>query len=347
MKLKQSLIIAILLGGIGLIIWEMYWRSQPDYYRANLEDDRYLWAEHRIKVETATKNDVIIIGSSRTGFNFNTHVWEEAQGIKPINLSTNGKPAGPFLEDLVLNTNFKGTIIVGVTPLLWFGSSDNQRWRDAQLWINHYQNQTYAQKLGYWVSKPLERNLVMLTSSELEFFNDLDLKSLVKKIHIKSSRPDNRFKLLNFGYNDEDRNLIMFSSMVSNPEFAKKIQNTWNSFLPGIPDYEVIEDDIPGIINQFLPVIEAFKSRGGKIIFIRHKAEEGWNKHTKRIMPRDKVWDVFIKKADCPAYHFEDYEFMAKYTLPDWSHMNAEDSKSYTKELVNQLIEDNQLNKFN
>lgn len=347
MKLKQSLGIAIVLSILGLTAWELHWRSKPDYYHANLEDDRYLWATHRAKVESATDKDLIILGSSRTGFDFNTHVWKEVQGIKPINLSTNGKPPLPFLEDIVYNTNFRGTIVLGVTPLLCFSPGAEQRSLDAQLWVNHYYKQTYAQKLGYWVSKPLERNLVMLTSSELEFFNDLDLKSIIRRFYIPSTRQDNRFKLLNFGYNDEDRNLIMFSSMVSNPSFAKEIQNTWNGFLPHIPDYEVIKDGIPAVIHNYSETVKKFKLRGGKIILIRHKAGEGWNKHTKRILPRPMVWDKFVEEMDSPFYHFEDYEFMSKYTLPDWSHMNAEDSKTYTKDLVNKLIEDNHLQKTN
>ena len=345
MDLKKSVFISVILFILFICFWELYWRSKPTYYRACLEDDRYLWAEHRSKVETATNNDVVIIGSSRTGFNFNTHVWEEVQGIKPINLSTDGKPPGPFFEDIVNNSTFNGTLIIGITPLMWFSGKDNSRWTDANKWVEHYHNQTYAQKLGYWISKPLQRNLVMLTSSELEFYNDLDLKSLINRLFIKG-RPDERFKLPNFSYHDEDRNLIMFSSMVSNPDFAKEIQNIWNQFLPYIPEYEIVKDDMPQIFENYLLHINKFKARGGKIIFIRHKAEDEWNIHSQRLLPRDKVWDVFIKYVDCPSYHFEDYEFMSKYTLPDWSHMNAEDAKFYTKDLVNKMIDDGHLIKF-
>ncbi|GAA4955169.1 hypothetical protein GCM10023314_31110 [Algibacter agarivorans] len=49
---------------------------------------------------------------------------------------------------------------------------------------------------------------------------------------------------------------------------------------------------------------------------------------------------------NCPGYHFEDYEFMSKYTLPEWSHMNAEDAKTYTKDMVNKLISDGHLIKY-
>jgi len=52
---------------------------------------------------------------------------------------------------------------------------------------------------------------------------------------------------------------------------------------------------------------------------------------------------VFIGMVDCPSYHFEDYEFMSKYTLPDWSHMNSEDAISYTKDMVNKMIDDGYL----
>ena len=340
MKLKQSLLIAVIISLIGLIIWESYWRTKPEYYRANVEDDRYLWAQERAKLEKVTKDDVVIIGSSRTGFNFNTHEWEETQGYKPINLTANGKPPGPFLEDIVYNTEFNGTLIIGITPLMWFGSKDNQRWRDANQWVLHYQNQTYAQKLGFHVGKPLQRNLVFLTSSELNFYNDLDLKSLINTLNPESSG------LLNFGYNDEDRNLYMYSSMVSNPKFAEKIQAIWSSFIPSLPEYEKVKDGFSEVFKNRAELIAKFKARGGKIIFVRHKAEEKWNSGTKRMMPRDKVYDKFIDMVDCPSYHFEDYEFMSKHTLPDWSHMNAVDAKVYTKNMVNQLIKDNHLTKL-
>lgn len=345
MQLKQTLIIAFALSVISLTAWEFFWRSKPELYKASLEDDRYLWAEQRAKVETATDKDVILIGSSRTGFNFNTHVWEDVQGIKPINLSTDGKPPGPFLDDIVHNTYFNGTIIIGVTPLFWFDKADNTWWKGAQKWVDHYHDETYAQKFGYFLSKPLQRHLVMLTSSELKFYNDLDLKSLINRISIPGRIEEERM-LYNFSYHDEDRNLMMFPIMVKDPGYAKKIQYVWEGFLPHIPGYEAIKDDMPEIFDYYLRVINIFKARGGKIIFVRHKAEEPWNKVTKRFLPRDKVWDKFIEIVNCPGYHFEDYEFMSKYTLPDWSHMYVDDAKIYTKDMVNKMIEDGYLTRY-
>jgi hypothetical protein len=342
MKLKLSFVIAIVITSIGLISWEAYWRSKTETYKAVIEDDRYLWAEHRAKVEVATDQDIILIGSSRSGFNFNTHIWEDVQGLKPINLSTNGKPPGPFFSDIVENTDFNGTLVIGITPLFWFGVPETPRWRDAKQWINHYQNQTYAQKLGYQLSKPLQRHLVMLTASELNFYNDLDLKSLVNRFSIPGRVPES-LPLYNFSYHDEDRNLMMFPIMRDDPDFAKSITDVWNDFLPGIPTFEVIKDEIPDIITYYKDLVDKFKARGGKLIFVRHKAEEPWNKVSERYLPRKYTWDVFVKTVDCPAYHFEDYNFMSKHTLPDWSHMYTNDAKIFTKDFVEQLIKDGQL----
>lgn len=345
MNLKKSLILALTISIAGLIIWECYWRTKPEYYTAYLEDDRNLWSEQRAKVDDLTSEDVILIGASRTGYNFNTHIWEQTQGIKPIHLSANGKPPGPFLEDIVNNTNFNGTIVMGIVPIMVFRSSDNPRQLTGQEWVEHYYNRTYAQKIGFALSKPLKRHLVMLTASEAKSFNDLDLKSLINTISLDNDRiePDN-FKLVNIGYNDEDRNLIMFPRLTDNEFYQKEITDIWNNFLPNFPDYnEDIEKTALEAIDYYSNLIKKFKARGGKVILVRHKEEDPWYVHSNRMMPRHKVWDKFVEVSDCPSYHFKDYEFMSKHTLPEWSHMNEEDAKTYTRDLVNKLIEDNHL----
>ncbi|TXG39183.1 hypothetical protein [Seonamhaeicola maritimus] len=347
MKLKQALITAFLLTLVGVTIWEFYWRTQTDYYIAYLEDDRNQWAEERAKVETATSEDVILIGMSRTGYNLNTHVWEATQGIDPIKLTINGKLPGPVLKDVINNTDFNGTIVLGVVPIGVFGSKKGFRYRVAQEWVDHYYNRTNAQKLGHILSKPLQRNLVLLSSSENNGYNDLDLKSLIKTITLDDGRvPSNDFKLVRIGYNDEDRNLIMYDRLVDNIKYQKEITDQWDKALPGLPAYsEKTEKNVTESIKELISLTKKLKDRGGKIIFIRHKAEDGWLKHAEKNMPKAKAWNKFVEQIDAPTYHFQDYDFMSKHYLPDWSHMSAKDAKTYTKDMVNQLIKDGHLTK--
>ncbi len=342
---RKAFLYALILAGVLLSVWELYWRSQSDYYNAHLDDDRYLWAEIRHQVETASADDVVIIGSSRTAFNFNTNVWAELQGRRPINLSTDGKPAGPFLADLVDNTDFAGTIVMGITPLLSFSTTDDPFWQPAYQWIEHYQKETPAQRLGHQLSKPLQRRLVMLTATELDFANDLDLKSLMKRIPLQNRIP-NDFVLPKFGHSDEHRNIFMYPSMKTDTAFAAQVQRTWLSFLPYLPEYEAVAEIIPGVIDYYSELIERFQERGGRIIIIRHKAEPEWNEPSQRLLPREKVWDLFVAAFDAPTYHFEDYPFMQRHQLPDWSHMAADDAIEYTTDMVNQLIDDGHLSSF-
>ena len=346
-NLKFSLIVAVLTSTIILIGWEMYWRSRPDMYRTGIEDDRNFWSEHRAKVEEANERDVIIIGSSRTGFNVVTHVWKEVQGVDPIKLSIDGKPPGPVLEDIIINTNFNGTLVVGVAPALFFSSRNSSRWQGAQQWVDHFYNWTYAQKLGHYLSKPLQRNLVMLTSSELEFYNDLDLKSLMARPESPDARTGRGLSLYKFGYLDEQRNIIMLDKMTEEPEFAKKITDVWSQFLPYLPKYN---DQIAEFVSEYIEshhsLIEKFKNRGGRIVFIRHKTEKPWRDPVSDFLPKEQVYDKFIQTVDCPSYYFEDYDFMNKHTLPDWSHMASTDAVEFTRDLVNKLIEDGHLKRY-
>lgn len=340
--LKHTFLIAISVAAVMLLLWEGYWRTQTAHYNAHLDDDRYLWAEHRRKVETATTDDVVIIGSSRTAFNFNTNVWAEIQGRRPINLSTDGKPAGPFLEDLVNNTDFAGTIVMGITPLLSFDTTDDPFWQPAYQWIDHYHTETFAQRLGHQLAKPLQRNLVMLTATELDFANDLDLKSLVGSIPLKNRIP-NGFILPKFGWTDEHRNIFMYPAMKTDTAFSASVQRAWQSFLPYLPDYETKAAIIPQVVAYYSDLIKRFQQRGGRIIIVRHKAEPQWNDHSKRQLPRAKVWDKFVAAFDAPTYHFEDHSFMQRHQLPDWSHMAADDAIVYTTDMVNQFIADGHL----
>ncbi len=121
MYLKQSLIIAITLSVLSLVAWELYWRSQgkiPD-----LDDDKNLWAVQRAKVEDASENDVLLLGSSRVLFDIQLNEWEKETGVRPIQLACAGSSPLPVFHDIVQNTNFKGTVLVGVTPGLFFSTT--------------------------------------------------------------------------------------------------------------------------------------------------------------------------------------------------------------------------------
>ncbi len=99
MNLKQSIIIAATLCILGVTAWELYWRSQG--YFPDMDDDKFLWAQIRAKVDTASEQDVVLVGSSRVLFNIQVHEWEKITGIKPIQLANAGSSPLPTFHDIV------------------------------------------------------------------------------------------------------------------------------------------------------------------------------------------------------------------------------------------------------
>ena len=111
MNLKNSFLIAISLSIIGLAAWESYWRSQG--YSPNLNDDKTLWAIQRSKVDKATDKQVLILGSSRAYFDIQLNEFEQHTGILPIQLASTGSSPLPIFNDIVENSDFTGTVIIG------------------------------------------------------------------------------------------------------------------------------------------------------------------------------------------------------------------------------------------
>jgi hypothetical protein len=49
---------------------------------------------------------------------------------------------------------------------------------------------------------------------------------------------------------------------------------------------------------------------------------------------------VLLENTGAKGYHFQDYDFMSKYELPEWSHLATPDAKVFTRDLVRQMLSD-------
>lgn len=331
MNLKQSFIIALTISLTGILAWEAYWRAQgkiPD-----LDDDKNLWAIQRAKVETASKNDVILTGSSRVLFDIDLNEWEQETGIKPIQLANAGASPIPVFHDIVNNTDFKGTVVVGVTPGLFFSTTSPEAnpWKRSQSRIDYYIDRTYAQRLNHWLSLPLQKNLVMVSTSEEGWTDDIDLKSLLNTIELGNRTGKPAFPpFYAFAYIDEDRNNPMSERTATDTAFAGTVQKAWKFFIESnknAPDKEATT-------SFFLADAEKFMKRGGQLILLRCPSSGWLKKGEDQFLPRAEFWDYLIDKTPAKAYHFEDYSQLKDLTCPEWSHLSAPDARFFTSELV-------------
>ena len=57
-------------------------------------------------------------------------------------------------------------------------------------------------------------------------------------------------------------------------------------------------------------------------------------------LPPDAFWEDLVTKAKVPAYHYEDYEELSGFDLPEWSHLSGPDASIFTERLVKILLQD-------
>ncbi len=314
-----------------MFAWEAYWRSQgktPD-----LDDDKNLWAVQRAKVDDASDKDVVLLGSSRVLFDIQLNEWEKETGVRPIQLACAGSSPLPTFHDIVNNTDFTGTVIVGVTPGLFFSTTYPQAspMSRAQNRVDYYEDRTYAQRLNHWLSLPLQKNLAFVSTSEEGFSDDIDLKSLLNTVAMGNRMERPQYPPFNsFSYMDEDRNNAMSEKTATDTAFANSIKKAWKFIVTNNnnpPEKEATT-------AFFAADAEKFMNRGGNLILLRCPSS-GWLKGGEdKFLPRAEFWDFLVKTTNAKAYYYEDYEQLKDLTCPEWSHLSAPDASYFTTELV-------------
>lgn len=334
MNLKQSVFIGLLITVIALIAWEIYWRDQG--FTATLDDNEALWAVQRAKVDKLSKEDVVLVGSSRVHFDIQLDQWEKKMGNKPIQLAAGGCSPLPVFHDLVNHSNYNGTVLVGVTPGLFFSTTfpKAQPWAWPQARVDYFHNRTYAQQLNHLFSLPLQNSFAFI--SEVEGVDGINLKELLKKIHINNRVVDPMPPFHTFEEIRLDRNVRMLKRMETDTAFANTVKKVWKFFMSG----EGPPPDKKATMNFFLTDLEKFKARGGKVILLRCPSDGYLRDFENTVTPRTTFWDELVQKANVPAYHFEDYTQLQNLTIPEWSHLTADDADIFTNEFLDILIKD-------
>ena len=344
---KSTLWTTLVLTLFLLGAWEVYCRAQG--YEANPNDDKHLWAYHRDRLDNYKNDDVVIVGSSRVMFNFQLEEWKEVHGKKPLMLAAAGSSVIPVLRDVVKNSSFNGTLVVGITPPLFYVPTSMEviPFARIQKWVNHYHDRTYADRFNHLIAKngPQQAFSFLTTSNEI-FYNELDLRTLIDRIPLSPRIPGPPpFPIL---YQvDRERNVHLMPQVTQDSAYADEITNFWSAVFqppPGaVPDPDQVEKNRTAIINETAVLLRNFKQRGGRVILVRCPSQARVRDIEHRFYPRVQYWDALVEAVGAPAYHFEDHDFMNQYELPEWSHLKTEDAKKFTRDFIIQTQSDQAL----
>ncbi len=330
MQIKQSLIIAITLGLLFVVAWELFWRSQG--HEPKIDDNKNLWANQREKLDEIKENTVVFIGSSRILYDIQLGIWKEETQTDPVMLATQGASPIPVFKDIVENTDFKGTLIVGVTPPLLFATTYPQAEfvKRSQSLVDYHKNRTYAQRLNHKLSIPLQRNLAFIRDGDENWDSDVDLKTLLKQIHLDKRGSPFLPPFNNFEEITLERHMNMPNRMETDTAYANTVKKVWTAILTG--DFPPPEKE--ATTNAFVELSEKFNKKGGNLILVRCPSSGLFKKIESMGFPREEFWNPLVEKSGAIGYNYLDYEQFQDLFLPEWSHLATKDAQFFTKELI-------------
>ena len=326
-------IVAVVLAMVGAGAWEAYWRVAQQY-EASYRNSDGQWAETRRRVDANEANATVFIGSSRTQFDIDLDVWEEMTGVHGIQLALEGSNPLPILTDLANDEDFRGLLVVGLTPPLALMPGIGLR-ADA---VQHYYDETPSQWIGNRLSYPLERTFAFYTI-DTKLFTVLDRQLWWPE---RAGLPFQQPEVRKIEHMRRDRQSDLWQRVEDDPEFNAVVTGTWRLILenlPPPPPEDVARAAFEALLEQVAADVGAIRERGGEVVFVRPPSSDWFREFERQATPRERVWEPIVGTAEAVGVHFEDYPELSDVRTPEWSHISAHDKARWTRALVRILRE--------
>ncbi len=318
-------LISAALGLLSIIVWESYIRSLA--YVPSYNDTDLLWAAER---DRAVGNSCVIIGSSRARFDINLDVWEQHNGTRPIQLARNGSCPIPIFMDLAYDPSFNGTMIVSVTPSLFFMPPGMAPVTQTEAAIKRRAQRGPSDYTDHQLAMFLEQYLACLQD------DDLSLAAYRKRIPIDNRAGSGIAPRLPpmLCTIDADRGEHMLERLESDSLFQDQVKQIWRPLMRPPPFIQIP----PAVPAPFLEALshacDALRQRGGKIIFIRPPSAGEYRSSENELWPRQTWFDQVVQACAADAIHFEDHDRLQHFTCPEWSHLTRADARLFTQALL-------------
>jgi hypothetical protein len=315
-----AVLVALLLTG-G---WEMYWRRQgaiPSY-----RNSESLWAKQRRRIDRGEGGATVLIGSSRTLSNINLDVWQKLDGRRPIQLALEGTSPMRVMEDLANDGNFRGRLIVGVSPMLFFSGFE---YRKAVL--DYYPKETPSQRWGQWLSEAAVEPYFAFNDHDFALFTVLKRQPWPARTGV-----DNKLEVRKLFISDAERNMHMWQRMEQDVDYQNLQKSIWAQnwkTRPGPDQVKEMMQARQAQLDRATAAVAKLKQRGVEVIFVLHPVDGEFREKELGFNARPDTWDPLLQRTGARGIHFTDHPELQGLNLPEWSHLATEDAKRYTAAL--------------
>jgi len=338
-----SCVIAVVLA-LGLMAaWELRVRAMG--YRASTNETSDLWARERSRLD-GPGVDTVIIGSSRAQFDLDLSTYAEHFGTQPpVQLAMPGTAPMQLLESVVQAEEFTGTVILGVTPALWF-VPQGMPVEQARQAVGRYDNWSPSQRVALQLALPLQRRLAYQNTEDLKLSQLLSRIPIANRPAAEATQPP----LLPpyFAGIDERRQARMWEHCDFGSPLALEIQRRWlKLFEPPPPPPGMTEEQFHAMFAEFVEgnlerlrvAVETLRARGCRVVFVRLPSSGTLREIEREMAPREAFYDRMLAVTGAPGIHFEDHPELSDFVCPEWSHLTAADAVLFSQRLMPLLEE--------
>lgn len=311
-----------------MVGWETYWRQQHLPFSYN--DDESMWASKRKQVYESSPAKPVLIGSSRIKFDLDQVTWTRITGEKPIQLSIDGTSPRPVLTDLGNDPNFKGTLIIDVTEMLFFTPDGSFPEKEAIKRVSAYPTWSLSQQASFQINRLLESSLLFLDDRNLALNPLLNLLPIPTRAGVWGGPQFPR----EFFIVDENRQSKMTPAFVADTNLQNRVKKVWMDVGVHSPPNAVDGAALLTILDDTKRSIDQIRARGGQVLFLRTPSEGAMWEAEKKMYPRRKYWDRLLAHTQTPGIYFEDYPALNSFYCPEWSHLTPEGAEQFTEDLI-------------
>ncbi len=312
---------------LAVSTWEWYCRAIGR--ELSYPSTKGFWNQERQKIEE-DPDATVIIGSSRVLFGIDLDVWKEKMGERPIQLAMEGTSPLPVLRHLSREEDFKGLLLIGVTPDLFFIAENGRAMGRANKQVAYYKDETPSQKLSHQLNMLLESKLVFLDEDQL------GLEKLLEYVELPNREGVMTFPVFAYHFTKltEHRQRKMTQAFLNSKALRQQQASVWATFSK--------MDTLPPIAGpQLLALFDTIKvatdrivARGGKVIFVRLPSTGDNLQRETAKFPREQYWDKLIAHTRQKGYYFADYPTLSGFDCPEESHLSPQDAEIFTHNLL-------------
>lgn len=314
-------VVAVAVAALGG--WEATWRDRG--YAADVANSPSLWNRARRAATAGDGRGTVVVGSSRVLFDLDLETWaKHVGGPQPVQLALEGTPPWTALADLGADEKFRGFLIVGYTPSLFFGGFPGERGE----WPQQWRDETPSARFGQLLAMGLEQQLAFLE-------NDAKLGSLIGRLPwparegLRPAMPE----VPRLAEVRPSREHLMWSRLETDTAYRDHARGVWQVFM-SLPMPPPTEEQIAARVAATKVAVDAIRSRGGDVLFVRCPSAGPFFENELATRPRALFWDRLLRETGAPGITFEDHPELQGFELPEWSHLRAADRVPFTAALA-------------